>query len=165
MKKSFTLIELLIAIAILSFLAVVMNKLIIDLKKQAQILKKIEKRDNQKELLLKTLYNDILNATDIKIVHSFNSNYDRLYLQTSNTLYNLIYSYVIWYVSKKSNTLIRIESPFKITLPTEDAFYLDKFTRGVKIFKIFRKNGKDLIFIEAKKPIYFEMVDKDFKSQ
>jgi acyl carrier protein len=122
------------------------------------------KKENKNELCIKTLYYDILNADSIEINHSLNPDYDRIYLQTGNSLYHLISPYVIWYVSKNRNSLIRIESPFKIKLPDENAFFLDKFKENVKIFKILRKNGKDLIFILAKKPVYFEMTDKNFSN-
>jgi prepilin-type N-terminal cleavage/methylation domain-containing protein len=162
MKKSFTLIELILAIIIISILILAMNNIIINLKSTKDFLNKILQKNNSKELLIKTLYYDILNATSIKVIPSIDSDYDRVYLQTQNSLYHLIFPYVIWYVSKNKNTLIRIESPFKIKLPDENAFFLDKFQQNVKIFKIIRKNGKNLVFIEAKKPIYFEMIDKDF---
>jgi hypothetical protein len=162
MKKSFTVIELILAVIILSILILAMNNIIINLKSTKNFLKNYLRKTNKSELLIKTLYYDILNATSIKVIHSINSDYDRVYLQTQNSLYHLIFPYVIWYVSKNKNTLIRIESPFKIKLPDENAFFLDKFQQNVKIFKIYKKNGKDLIFIEAKKPFYFEMIDKDF---
>jgi prepilin-type N-terminal cleavage/methylation domain-containing protein len=161
MKKAFTLIELMIAVIILSILILAMNNIIVNLKSTKDFLKVYLQKQNKDELLIKTLYYDILNATSIKIIHSINSNYDRLYLQTNNSLYRLIEPYVVWYVSKNKNSLIRIESPFEIKLPNENAFFLDKFKENVKIFRIFKKGGKDLIFIKAKKPIYFEMIDKD----
>jgi prepilin-type N-terminal cleavage/methylation domain-containing protein len=161
MKKAFTLIELMIAVIILSILILTMNNIIVNLKSTKDFLKRYLQKQDKNELLVKTFYYDILNATSIKIIHSINSNYDRLYLQTNNSLYRLIEPYVVWYVSKNKNALIRIESPFEIKLPNENAFFLDKFKENVKIFRIFKKGGKDLIFIKAKKPIYFEMIDKD----
>jgi prepilin-type N-terminal cleavage/methylation domain-containing protein len=162
MKKAFTLIELMLAIIIFSVLILAMNNIISNLKSTKDFLNDIIKKENQNTLLLKTLYYDILNASDIKIVHSSNSNYDRVYLKTDNSLYHLIFPHVIWYVSKNKNSLIRIESPFSIKLPNEEVYFLDKFRENVKMFKILRKRGKDLIVIWAKKPIYFEMIDKDF---
>lgn len=162
MKKAFTLIELMLAIIILSILILAMNNIIVNLKSTRDFLNSYLKKENQNELFLKTLYYDILNATSIKVIHSFDSKYDRLYLHTNNSLYSLISPYVVWYVSKRKNALIRIESPFNIKLPNENAFFLDKFKENIKRFKIFRKNGKDLIFIDAARPIYFEMIDKYF---
>jgi prepilin-type N-terminal cleavage/methylation domain-containing protein len=164
MKKAFTLIELMLAIIILSVLILAMNNIIVDLKSTKDFLKNYLNKENQNTLFIKTIYYDILNARSIKVIHSFNSDYDRLYLQTNNSLYNLISPYVIWCVSKNKNSLIRIESPFDIKLPNDNAFFLDKFKENVKMFKVFRKNGKDLVFVEYNnKPVYFEMIDKDFR--
>jgi prepilin-type N-terminal cleavage/methylation domain-containing protein len=162
MKKAFTLIELMLAIIILSILILAMNNIIVNIKSTKDFLNEYLKKENKNTIFIKTLYYDILNATSIKIIHSVNPNYDRLYLQTNNSLYHLISPYVIWYVSKNRNSLIRIESPFNIKLPNENAFFLDKFKENVKMFKILRKNGKDLIFIDGAKPVYFEMIDKYF---
>jgi len=65
---------------------------------------------------------------------------------------------VLWYISKKNNTLVRVESYKKITLPNSKLFYLDKFAKNVKIFKIFQKKDKYFIYIESDKPIYFELI-------
>lgn len=162
MKKAFTLIELMLAIIILSILILAMNNIIVNLKSTRDFLNSYLKEENKNTIFIKTLYYDILNATSIKVIHSFDSKYDRLYLHTNNSLYSLISPYVVWYVSKRKNALIRIESPFNIKLPNENAFFLDKFKENIKRFKIFRKNGKDLIFIDAARPIYFEMIDKYF---
>ena len=162
MKKSFTLIEIILALMILSILFLAMNGVIEGLKKTKNLLKNYYFLQKQNELMVKVLYEDILNATYIKIVHSKNSDYDRLYLITSNSLYHLIYPYVLWYVSRNKNTLIRVESPFKISLPSYKLFFLDKFKKNVSLFRIYKKKGKDLIVIKANnKPIYFEMIDKD----
>jgi len=162
MKKAFTLIEIILAIMILSILILALNHIIVNLKTTKEVLESVFDKEKENELFIKTLYYDFLNATNIKVKHSKTSDYDRIYLQTQNSLYDLTYPYVVWYVSKKDNTLIRIESPFKIKLPSYEAFFLDKFVNNVEIFRVFRKNGKDLIFIKAKKPIYFEIIDKDY---
>ena len=156
MKKSFTLIEIMIALMIVSILFLAMNGLISNLKITKKVLDRKYFNEKRKELLIKVLYNDILNATSFRILHSRNSNYDRLYLTTSNSLYNLINPNVLWYVSKNKNTLIRVESPFKIVLPNYKLFFLDKFLDGVKIFKIYSKKSKYLVVLKLKKAFYFE---------
>jgi len=163
MKKAFTLIEIMIALMILSVLLLAMNGVIKSLKSTRSVLNNYYFTGKKNELLVKVLYEDILNASSMKIVHSKNSDYDRIYLTTSNSLYNLIYPNVLWYVSRNQNTLIRVESPFKIKLPNYKLFFLDKFTSNVSLFKIYKKKGKDLIVIKANKPVYFEMIDKDYE--
>jgi len=163
MKKAFTLIEILLALIILSILFLAMNSVIRGLKTTSGVLNEYYLKQKEKELFIKVLYADILNATSMKILHSKNSDYDRLYLITSNSLYNLTFPYVVWYVSKNRNTLIRVESPYKIKLPSDNLFFLDKFKTNVKLFKIYTKEGKDLIVVKSVKPLYFEMVDKNLK--
>ena len=136
MKKSFTLIEILLSLIILSILFLAMNNIIASLKSASNVLNNYYFKQKQNEILIKTLYADIINATSIKIIHSKNSDYDRLYLITSNSLYDLIEPYVLWYVSRNKNTLIRVESPFKINLPSDKLFFLDKFKNSVKLFNI-----------------------------
>ncbi len=160
MKKAFTLIEIMIALLIMSILFLAMNNVVKGLKITKNVLENNYLKDKQNELFIKVLYEDIMNATSVKVVHSKNIDYDRIYLTTSNSLYHLIYPNVLWYVSKNKNTLIRVESPFKITLPNYKLFFVDKFKSNVKLFKFYRKEGKDLIVINAEKPIYFEIINK-----
>ncbi|MEO1924171.1 MAG: type II secretion system protein, partial [Nautiliaceae bacterium] len=101
MKKSFTLVEILISIGILSVLFLAMSNVISGLKISKTTLKAAYENSSKEELFIKTLYGDIINAKEIKIQHSHNNkNYDILFLHTKNSLYKNIYPYVIWYVSK-----------------------------------------------------------------
>ena len=163
MKKAFTLIEILLSLMILSILFLAMSGVISSLKNSKKVLDNYYLSSKENELLVKTLYGDLVNATSVKVVHSRNSDYDRIYLTTSNSLYHLISPYVLWYVSKNEDTLIRIESPFVITIPNDNLFFLDKFKSGVKLFKIYQKEGKYLVFLKADKNIYFEIFNKEFK--
>ena len=157
MKKSFTLIEIIISVMILSILFFAMSGVLKNLKITKEILEKNFVKSSQKELMIKTLYYDLLNAQSVKIVHSPNSDFDRVYIVTSNSLYRLIYPDVLWYVSKNKNSLIRVESPYEITLPNENLFFMDKFEQKVRIFKIYKNQNKIFVFIKTKKPLYFKI--------
>jgi len=157
MKKSFTLIEVMISIVIFSILVLFMSKVVTSLNISLNTINDKYKKENKKSLLVKTLYNDILAKRNIKIKNS--KNYSIVYIQTSNSLYNIPMPYVIWYVSKKDNALMRLESSKKTTLPIniENDFYLDKFTSNVEIFQIYQKKDKFFVFIKTNKEVYFEM--------
>jgi len=155
MKKSFTLIEVMISIAIFSLLVLFMSKVVSNLNISVNILKNDYSTKTKQQYLIKTLYADILNKKWIKIVNH-NKNYSIVYLQTSNSLYNIPMPYVVWYVSKKQNSLMRLECSQKCELPTNIG-WLDKFDKGVKIFKIYQKQNKFFIFIKDKKELFFEM--------
>jgi len=147
MKKSFTLIEVMISVIIFSMLFLVMSNVIKNINVTKHFLKKYS---NKKDYVVKVLYNDILNAYKINVIHTKYQNFDRVKLFTTNCFYDDVCN-VLWYVSKNQNTLVR-----------KEGINSDIFKKNLKIFKIYKNKGKDLIFIKAKKPIIFEMIDKDF---
>jgi len=144
MKKSFTLIELLLAIVIFSILTLAMSNVIKEINSSKNFLVKNYK--DKKDYLVKVLYYDILDASEIKIIHTKNPDYDKLILKTSNSLYKLINPTVTWYISKKA--LIRKEN-LKYTI--------DKFNTNIKVFKIYKKKSKIFIYINGKKRLFFEL--------
>jgi hypothetical protein len=145
MKKSFTLLELLISAMLLVFIFSAISNVINSLKISNKVF------NQKKNYLIRVLYYDILNATYINIKH-ITPDIDEVELITSNTLYNYANPKVIWYV--KGGNLIRLEK-----IKEKEMYYtLDSFQRNVKIFKIYRKNGKFLVFVNNK---FFEFI-KDF---
>jgi len=153
MKKSFTLIEVLISIAIFSMLFLAMVNSIKNFDTTKKVLNSSYNKEYKNSILIKTLYNDILNAKYVKIKKS--KNFDEIYLKTTNSLYNFISPYVIWYVSKKDKALIRVEDYKKDSLPNRFD-NIDKFLDNVKIFKLYKNRGKYFVYIKANKAIYFE---------
>ena len=157
MKKSFTLVEILISIGILSVLLLAMSNVISGLKISKTTLKSAYESSSKEELFIKTLYGDIINAKEIKIQHSRNNkNYNILFLRTKNSLYKNIYPYVIWYVSKNGNAIVRAENHEKITFEKEN-YFIDVFKKGIKKFKIYKKDLKYFVYIEGRKPLFFEL--------
>jgi len=156
MKRSFTLIELLISVVILSILFLALSNVIAYLSNSSEFIKKKYFSIKDEKIYLKVLYYDILNADEVGIKSS--GNYTVLRLHTKNSLYSISMPYVMWYVSKKENSLMRLESPQKINIQNlGENFYLDKFAQNVKIFKIYKKDGKYFVYVKTKKPVYFEM--------
>ena len=148
MRKSFTLIELLISVVIISFIFVAMSNFLQNFAKSKDFLQK--KPDNT----LKVLYYDILNASEVVI--NRDKNFYFLALRTKNSLYKMPFPYVYWYV--KNRVLVRFEAPVNIKDAIKSGnFYLDKMAFNVKIFKIYKSDGKYFLFLDSKKPIYFEM--------
>lgn len=158
MKRGFTLIEILLSIIILSILFLAMGNILSQMKFAKKESEHLSKKFMVQNSLAKVLYYDLLNATDIKIVPSESRDYCRVFLKTNNSLYNLIEPYVVWYVSKKKNSLIRIESYKKVELPSQDLFYLDRFAERVKIFRIYQKDSKYFVYIDNGRPVFFEML-------
>ena len=154
MKKSFTLIELLLSIVILSIMFLGVSNVIKELNKSKNIMDRLYDKNINSNLVYKVLYNDLLNSSNIKINNS--KNYSNIILQTTNSLYKIPKPYVMWYVSKNKNSLMRLESPTDINLSNLNHYYLDKFLENVKIFKIYLNNNKKFVFIKSDKTIYFE---------
>jgi type II secretory pathway component PulJ len=156
MKKSFTLIEILISVMIMSILFLALGDIVKNLNKTKDVLSTIYKRSKKENLALKVLYYDLLNAENIRFTK--NKDICNIYIRTSNSLHNISMPYVFWYVSKNKNTLLRAESVERINILSKNQnFYLDKFAQNVKIFKVYKKNGKYFVYLETSKPIYFEM--------
>ena len=156
MKKSFTLIEVMISIVIFSILVLFTSKVIASLNLSLNSLNKVYYENIKQSLLIKTLYADILASKNINLENR-NKNYSILSIQTTNSLYNISMPYVIWYVSKNNNSLMRLESSQKIVLPinNEDIF-LDKFTSNLQIFKVYKKKNYFFVYIKNKKSLFFE---------
>ena len=157
MRKSFTLIEILISVTILTVLLLAMSNVIGELKISKTVLKNAFEHSSKEELFIKTLYADIMNADSIKIKHSSNNkNYDTLVIHTKNSLYKNIYPYVLWYVSKNGNVIVRAEDFKPISFKSEE-YFVDVFKKGVKKFRIFKKGLKYFVYIKGKKALFFEI--------
>jgi len=156
MKKAFTLVEILISVVILSIMVFVLSDVVKNMDVSKNILKKNIRNEHYKQIALKVLYYDILNSKYVNL--SQKKNYSLISMQTTNSLYNIPAPYVVWYVSKKDNALMRMEMPQKVTfLSNIRNYYLDKFNENVKIFKIYRYFYKYFIYLDDGKPVYFEM--------
>jgi prepilin-type N-terminal cleavage/methylation domain-containing protein len=156
MKRAFTLIEILISVIILSIMVFVLSDVVKNMNVSKNILQKNLNEERYKKLALKVLYYDILNSQYLTV--SQKNNYSVVRMRTFNSLHNLPDPYVVWYVSKKNNTLMRMEMPQNTAFFTNtNNYYLDKFAQNVKIFKIYRYFYKYFVYIDDGKPIYFEM--------
>ncbi|MEO1923923.1 MAG: hypothetical protein ABGX25_05365, partial [Nautiliaceae bacterium] len=54
------------------------------------------------------------------------------------------------------NALVRAESYEKITFE-KDNYFIDVFKKGIKKFKIYKKDLKYFVYIEGEKPLFFEL--------
>ncbi len=150
--RAFTLIELIISIFLFFLLTLFLSEAIY----QARNVK--FQKSSLIFTLSKVLQADILNASFIKI-ESKNPNYVRIYLKTHNSLHFLRGCInVIYYISKNQDTLLRLESKEKVKIPTfKENFFLDKFVKGVKFFRVYYKNGRYGVFINNGKVTFFEI--------
>ena len=162
-KRAFTLIELIISIFLLTLVVFALYKNL-DIVKKSTIQLHTHLQNSQKDIkAYKLLYLDLLQMTNRPVITSKNRNYDRVCFFSKNSLYNLPKAYICWVVHKKNNTLLRVESSKKFTLPPQKEIPIQKdiIKKDIEIFKIYRhKNKKEnqlLIFIKDKKEVSFKM--------
>lgn len=107
-KSAFTLVEVLISILLLGIIFVYLYSTIDSLKLQNNHY--IQKSDSiQDEMKIFRILNlDIAQAKSVSVTRS--GRFDILNLKTKNSLYGIIDPSVMYFVSKKDNALLRVES-------------------------------------------------------
>lgn len=107
-KNAFTLVEVLISILLLGIIFTYLYSTIDSLKLQnMHYLKKSESIEQEKKLFSMINF-DVAEASSVSVSRS--GRYDILRLKTKNSLYGIIEPNVMYFVSKKENALIRVES-------------------------------------------------------
>ena len=155
-KKSFTIIELLVAVIILSMIFVVSFGLFNEIKLSQKLSMKTLDNMIDQELVIKMMYDDMTSA-DINKSKKSTQKLDILRLnQSKNSMYNRPVSWIKYQVD--NGNLVRQESS-NIKMKNSDN---DILLKEVTIFKLFKssnkKNNDKLLFIKTKKDtIYFEV--------
>ena len=155
-KKSFTIIELLVAVIILSMIFVVSFGLFNEIKLSQKLSMKTLDNMIDQELVVKMMYDDMSSA-DINKSKKSTQKLDTLILyQSKNSMYNRPISWIKYQVN--DGNLIRQEAS-NVKMKNSDN---DILLKEVTIFKLFKssnkKNNDKLLFIKTKKDtIYFEV--------
>ena len=167
MRRSFTLIELLISIGLLSLIIIFLYNSLNTLRRSNSFYEINLKKDESRHKIFNTIYFDLLraDAKTIGIKAGYEKNFDILTLRSLNSLHNLERPYITYVVSRSENTLIRIESLFPIKLPLsyelENSVKIDKIAKEFELFKFFQDTKKENVLISLKhkkiEPILFEM--------
>ncbi len=147
-RKAFTLIEVLISIALLSLVMLALYKSMsiqrISNKKVHQFLDKTIATDK----MIMILYNDILRSNGVFIMQKAKMG-PFCIDETSNSLYGLSKAKVCWLVGKNDDTLMRIEgNDFKLPIRSSKKVEADLIAKGVKIFSVTRKLDKTLVVLQ-----------------
>jgi len=163
MKKSFTLIEVLISITILGILFNFLFSITSDIKKQNQhLISKSTNIFNQKTIF-KTLVSDFSQSIDSPSV-IYGKNYDIVRFSSKNSYYGIIEPVITYYVSKKEHSLIRTESLNKYDLYKKEDIYenqilADILCDKVSSFKVYYKDNfyNILLRTETLEPIVLKL--------
>ena len=150
-KKAFTLIEVLISITLLSLV-------LMSLYRSSDILRKSNK--HLYEHLQKStksikgnmvLYMDLLQSDSNITINDKNKFHEITMENTSNSLYGQIKAKVSWLVSKKDNTLLRIEgNNYQLPLKQDSYVEIDPIVQKVELFKIYKNKKSNKILILLK---------------
>lgn len=149
MKKAFTLVEIIIAIAIFSVIIVYMYQAIGTTKKSTAAYERKYEKIQKNQTIRKLLYNDIFNQvdpySDTKVDTS--GDFSTYYLKTNNSLHNISSPFVAYKMIK--NTLYRFESIRKFTLPinedNKNSIHVDKLLENIKSFLLYTYKNSKLI--------------------
>jgi len=158
-KKSFTLVEVLISISLLGILFLFLFTTTNTTKKLNQPYVEKGKVIEKEVKIFNTFIKDFSQITN-KLSIIYGKHYDMVRFQTKNSVYNIIESYVTYYVSKKNLSLIRTESLEKYDINKKEDIYTaiiygDIMSANVKSFKVYSKDSFFNIMLRSKglKPI------------
>jgi prepilin-type N-terminal cleavage/methylation domain-containing protein len=156
-RKAFTLLEVLISIALLGIILVPLFSVVDLMRDSNSHLLKSLKKSKQITKATKVLFLDILSSDgkiDIK-----KDEFTRLCIEeTKNSLYNLTLAKVCWVVHKDRNTLVRIEgNRYSLPLKSEDKVEVDTIMSDTSLFDIYHEKDKVLVLLQQKEkePISF----------
>ena len=131
MKKSFTLLEVIISIGIFSILMIFFYKTLDQVSFSNNIFKEKEKSLYSNNRIYKIMLEDTLESSKVEVLEDKNKN-SVLKLISTNTFHNPSYKNIT-YLIDASNTLVRIESKLEFLLDkTSSEFYKDIYVDKIK---------------------------------
>ncbi|MEA1953587.1 MAG: prepilin-type N-terminal cleavage/methylation domain-containing protein [Campylobacterota bacterium] len=158
-RKAFTLLEVLISIALLGIVIVALFSSVAMLQDSNQHLLKYLEKSKKINKATKTLYLDIASSDgNITIKRD---EFTRLCIEsTENSLYALPRAKVCWIVLKKDNALIRIEgNAYHLPVKMEEMVEVDIIIKGIEVFDVYFSKKKDKLLVlmqeQGKEPISF----------
>ncbi|MGZ8545930.1 MAG: PulJ/GspJ family protein [Sulfuricurvum sp.] len=164
-RGGFTLIELLVSIALFGLIAVFLFGTIDELRKQQGFYKQKEAVVAQKNRIVSLLRTDFDRPKSLAVSDSTTKEFTVVSVSGANrSLYGVDRPNVVWLVLKNDNTLVRLESPYPITLPlSPEAFYLthnDVIGKQCELFRLYDSPKHRLIYVkfENESPLMVEVV-------
>lgn len=163
LKKAFTLIEVLISIVLLGIMFTYVHTILNSIK--AQNNRYLEKADkiHSEQKIFNLISLDIAESTS-KISISHATRYDLISFTTQNSIYEIINPTVLYFVSKKDNALIRVESLEALKLDnkeqiTKSFLYADILSTNTQSFKVSQEGDFVTIMLRAPsiKPMVFQI--------
>lgn len=150
-RGAFTLVEVLISITLLSLVLMALYRSSDILRRSNKHLYGHLEKSSKSIKGNKVLYMDLLQADNNITIDSENKFHKLTINNTSSSLYGQIRAKVTWLVSKKDNTLLRIEgSSYELPLKQDIYVEIDPIVKNVELFKIYKnqKSNKVLILLQ-----------------
>lgn len=146
-RGGFTLMEVLVSVVILVLITVYMYGAMAGSRTTMAALKRGSEAEHNRTMLYTLLFRDLMEADTVKTLPTENRRFHLLQLQTYNSLYDMPFPHVLWYVNAQSKQLVRLESSREINLPTgyDEQVYLraDVFARDVTDFNLYVQNKSE----------------------
>ena len=147
-KGAFTLIEVLISITLLSLVLMALYRSSDMLRRSNKHLYNHLEKSTSFMKGNKVLYMDLLQADDNITINTKNKFHQISILNTGHSLYGQSSVQVTWLVSKKENTLLRIEgSNYELPLKEDSYVEIDPIVKKVDLFKIYKNKKKNKLLI------------------
>jgi len=160
-RKAFSLIELIISIALLSIIIFFLYSTTSSLQKRNKIFSKKEDSIEKNEKILNLLYDDIFESNELNIS---GKEYSVLNLQTKSSIFNIEFPNVTWLVSRNNNTLLKFESKLnfsQMNVDNNSYYHISKVAQQCEKFLIYQSKDKTKILIyikfQDKDPIIYEI--------
>lgn len=152
--KAFTLVEILISIAILGILFTFLSKTINTTKHLNKPYIEKSKSINRESKVFILIVKDFSEMVGVPSI-IYGKKYDIVRIQTKNSIYNIIQPYITYFVSKKDLALIRTESLEKYDIYKKNDIYKeyiygDILSTNTQSFKVLFKNNFTNILLRAK---------------
>ena len=163
-RAAFTLVELLISIALMSIIILLLYQSLNQTKLSNQKFSEFYERQNRYTKLIDLIKRDFLEADEksIKIVRGREKEFDTIKLKTQNSIKGIFNPYVLYYVAREDDSLIRAESTRSINpgmVGLDTPFKATLIEKNVLKFRVFKDKKRYLFYIEFKdkKPIVFNI--------
>jgi len=156
-RKAFTLLEVLISIALLGIVIVALFSAVDMLQNSNQHLLGYVEKSKKITNATKVLYLDILSSDGNITIKK--DEFSRVCMEeTRNSLYALPAARVCWVVLKKDKTLTRIEgNSYHLPLGLEERVEADPIMTDIELFDVYHEKDKILVIIQqtGQEPIGF----------
>ncbi len=144
-RRGFTLVELMVSIALTTIVVLFLYKALSTQQHSNDIVARNALGIAKRTQLYELIYADLLEAQEVRVEPVFNKDYTILFLHTTNSLHQIPFPYVAYYVHENNRTLVRLESAYALKFPVESEMvkyiFADRLLEGVQKFIVQERGG------------------------